>query len=106
MFNELAFNLRQGGVISFHGISACAAVYVDIDKSGRQYKLRKIQEMTGWNFRRVTRLQSSDVPIFHNDDRGLNPFNGSKQPRGGDNCGHEEGVSSILFTRYPLSAQA
>ena len=34
MFRELTLNLRQGGLISFHGISARAAVNVDIDEAG------------------------------------------------------------------------
>jgi hypothetical protein len=46
------------------------------------------------------------VPIFHNDYRGFNPLNGSNQVRGGDDSGHEEGISSILFTRSPLWLQA
>jgi hypothetical protein len=90
MLHELALNLCQSGLISFHGISARAAVYVDIDEPGSQDQVRKIKSVARRHFRGAARLKRSDAPIFHNDHRRFNPFNGSNQARGGNDCGHED----------------
>src|SRR5206468_1106910 len=46
VFDELALHLTKGGLTGLHGIPAGAAVYVDIDKSGSQYQVRKVQNPT------------------------------------------------------------
>ena len=76
VFDELSFNFAKGGVAGLHGISARAAVYVDIDKSGSQYQVRKIQNVACGSFRIVARPQSNDLPIFYNHYRRFNPFDG------------------------------
>src|SRR5438445_1086247 len=49
VIGELESNLRQGGVTGFHGISARAAVDMDIDESGSQYQVWKIQKLACGN---------------------------------------------------------
>src|SRR5437764_465174 len=53
VFREVEFNLCQSGLTGFHGISAGAAVYVDIDESRSQYQTWKIQSAARRNFRRT-----------------------------------------------------
>jgi hypothetical protein len=65
-------------------------VDVDIDESGRQYQVWKIQKVACWNFHIAARPQSSDLPIFYNHYRRFNPFDRSNQARGGNDCGHQE----------------
>jgi hypothetical protein len=108
MFGELARNLRQGGLIGFHGISSRAAVYMDIDKSRSQDQILKIQSPTLRKFRGMARRERRDVPIFYDHHRRLNPFNRSNQARGSNDCGHEvdSAQSCLHVLRYGCKHKA